>query len=568
MIFDDTADLLFINGIIYTADEQDIIYQALGVKESQIVFLGNDDQSAGCIGPHTQIINLQGKMIIPGMIDTHIHPPGLVLSELYEVQLFGITSIEGYIKGVKEFINQHPSAQAVFGRGWSWGALSGDDLMLGPQKEYLDQVAPNIPVMLQAGDGHSLWVNSKALAVHGITKETKEPNGGVIVKNPDNGEVRGTLKEGAMRLVVWPEYNHEQYREAMKVFQEKMHSFGITGIFCIASRLLAKIYQACEQLNKDKALTMFVRGAVTISPDEDLSLQFTAIDKLRKLYHSPYLQITGTKFFADGVIEGSTGFLLKPYSAGAGKGDGYYGEFLWDIEKLKQAFFMANQHGLQIHVHSIGDGATRNVLDALEDVHKKMPQGDYRNSITHLQLVDKEDILRFKEMNIIANVQPYWHFKGPHWWEKVDYRILGERAKEEYPLGSFFANGVTVASSSDYSITNVPYPMRGIAIGVMRNMENGAFYGGVEDIKHMDNDQYLLNKKERATVRQMIKSFTINGAYAMKIDQETGSLELGKQADLVVLDQNLLTINPIDIAKVKVIMTFFAGKLVYENINN
>jgi len=223
---------------------------------------------------------------------------------------------------------------------------------------------------------------------------------------------------------------------------------------------------------------------------------------------------------------------------------------------------------LQIHVHSIGDGSTRNVLDALEYVRKRIPQGDYRNSITHLQLVDKEDILRFKQMNVIASVQPYWHFKGPNWWEKVDYRILGQRAEEEYPLGTFFANGIIVASSSDYSITNVPYPMRGIAIGVTRNMDNGAFYGGVEDIKHMDDDRYLLNKKERATVEQMIKSFTINGAYAMALEHETGSIERGKQADLVVLDQNLLTINPIDIAKVKVVMTFFAGKLVYEKIEN
>ncbi len=224
---------------------------------------------------------------------------------------------------------------------------------------------------------------------------------------------------------------------------------------------------------------------------------------------------------------------------------------------------MANHHGLSIHVHSTGDASTKNVLDALEYVHQQAPAENYRNTITHLQLVDKKDIPRFKELNVIANVQPYWQFKSPSWWHHVDYQFLGDRAHEEYPLGSFFANGVTVASSSDYPITIEPNPLVAIDVGVTRNMPNGILYG-VEDITDIDDARYLLNKQERATVRQMIKSFTINGAYAMFMDDEIGTIEVDKLADFVVLDQNLLTINPIDIDKVKVVMTFFEGKLVYE----
>ncbi|BBB89490.1 MAG TPA: amidohydrolase [Methylomusa anaerophila] len=558
------ADLALTSGVVYSADNRDTIYEAVAIKGNRIIFVGSDAEVANYINKNTKVIDLQGKMVIPGLIDTHIHPPGLSLSELYEVQLFGIRSLEGYIEAVKKYIDQHPNATAVYGRGWLWSAFTGDELTKGPRKEHLDAIAPDIPVALRAMDGHSLWVNSKALEVNGITCETEVPAGVVIEKDAVSGELWGTLKEGAMSLAAQPQYSLDQYTDAMNAFQKKMHSFGITGTLCITGQYIKIILQACDQLEKRGELALRIRCATTVNPQDDLSRQFAAINELRQQYDSPLLRVTTAKFFADGVVEGGTACLLKPYTLAAGKGPNYYGDFLWDMEEIKQAFCVANSLGLQIHVHSIGDAATRNILDALEYVQSKAPPGDYRNTITHLQLVGKTDIPRFKELNVIACVQPYWHFKSPHWWQDVDYRILGERAEEEYPLGTFFANGVTVTSSSDHPITRVPYPLTGIDIGVTRNIDNGSSYE-IEDITDMDDDLCLLNKKERATIRQMIKSFTINGAYTMFIDHETGSIEAGKLADLAVLDQNLLTINPVDIDKVKVVMTFFDGKLVYEN---
>lgn len=561
------ADIALTNGVVYTADERDTVYQAVAVKNNRIIFVGSDDEVAGYLGVDTKVIDLHGKMVIPGMIDTHIHPPGLSLSELYEVQLFGIGSLEGYIEAVKEFIERHPQATVVFGQGWLWSVFTGDELTKGPRKEHLDAVAPDIPVVLRAMDGHSLWVNSKALAVNGITPETEVPPGVVLEKDAASGELWGTLKEGAMALITQPEYSLAQYIDAMTAFQKKMHSYGITGVLCIASRYINIVLQACDHLEKSGELALRIRGAVTVQPKNDLSAQFAVIDELRKKYNSPHLKVTIAKFFADGVVEGGTSYLLKPYTLAVDKGADYYGEFLWEMERLKQAFYLANRMGLQIHVHSTGDASTRNVLDALEYIRDKVPQQDYRNTITHLQLVDQADIPRFKELNVIASVQPYWHFKGPNWWHNVDYRILGERAEEEYPLATFFANGITVASSSDHPITPVPKPLTAIDTGVTRNIPNGSVYG-VEDITNMDDDRCLLNKQERATVQQMIKSFTINGAHTMFMEQETGSIETGKLADLVVLDQNLLAINPVDIDKVEVVMTFFDGKMVYEKNSN
>lgn len=556
------ADLVLTNGIVYTADEQDTVYQAVAVKGNKIIFTGSNTKVQRYIGKETEIIDLQGKMVLPGMIDSHIHPPGLSLLDLYEVQLFNINSVEGYVQAVKDFIACHPDAQAIYGRGWSWGILTGDELTKGPRKEYLDAVAKDIPVVLRANDGHTLWVNSKALEINHVTAETKVPNGGVIEKDDSSGELWGTLKEWAMWLIALPQYSLAQYTTAMIAFQKKMHTFGITSILCMASLPFEIILRACDEMQKEGQLQLRVRGAMTVQAKEDLYKQIEHIKTLQTQYNTPLLQVITAKFFTDGVIEGGTSYLLEPYTLKAGKGDHYYGDFLWDMEKLKHAFCVANQCGLQIHVHSTGDASTRNVLDALEYAGSEVSTADYRNTITHLQLVDENDILRFKELNVIASVQPYWQFKGPKWWHTVDYQFLGERANREFPLGAFFKNDIIVASSSDYPATAVPNPLLAIEIGVTRNIDNGTFYG-VEDITDMDDEKYLLNKGERATVRQMIKSFTINGAYSLFMEREIGSIEVDKIADMVVLDRNLLEVNPIEIDKIKVVMTFFDGKLVY-----
>ena len=188
--------------------------------------------------------------------------------------------------------------------------------------------------------------------------------------------------------------------------------------------------------------------------------------------------------------------------------------------------------------------ARRKVLDAIEKTYK-LNNKNFRNTITHLQLVDKDDIKRFKNLNIIAAVQPYWHLKGPKWWEEVDYKLLGERAREEYPLNSFIKENVIITSSSDHSVTPVPNPFYAIEAGVTRNLYNHNYFC-VEDIKDMDDERYLLNKAERATVKDLVRSFTINGAYQIFREKEIGSIEVGKYADFIIIDRDIFNINPID----------------------
>ena len=276
------ADIVLKNGVIYTADAHDTLEQAVAITGDRIVFVGKDEAVQEYIGVHTRVVDLMGKLVIPGKIDSHIHPPGLAMLELYEVKLFESDTLAGYLDAVRDFIVRNPDAKIVYGRGWSWAIFQDEELRRGPRKEYLDAISTDIPIVLRANDGHTLWVNSKALAVNGITAETAVPHGGVIERDPATGELWGTLKEAAMWLVALPEYSIEQYVTAMRLFQQKMHRYGITGILAMGSLTMRSVFAACEAMRRQGGLQLRVRGAVSITPKEDLDTQLTGIEELRR----------------------------------------------------------------------------------------------------------------------------------------------------------------------------------------------------------------------------------------------------------------------------------------------
>ncbi len=556
------ADMVLTNGVVYTVDENDTIAEAVAIKDGKIVFVGSSNDVKAYIGTGTEVIDLEGKMVLPGLMDTHLHSPGTALTELYNINLYGVLTEDETMKVIEQFIEEHPDLDMYYGSGFSVAAFSGEEVSIGPRKERLDAICPDKPVIITSYDGHITWVNSKALEEFGIDKNTPNPPGGVIERDPETGEPWGVLKESAEQLVPAQEFTLEQQVEALKLFQDNLHRLGYTGILSISGGSPVP-FDAFKALEEQGELKLRVRSSMTMDPELELAPQFEQLKKLRDTYNSDLMKVTTAKYFADGVIEGVTGYLLEPYEAEAGKGDDYRGEFLWDMDKLKEAFRITNSEGFQIHVHSIGDASTRNVLDALEYAKAHAPEGDYRNTITHLQLVAPEDIPRFKELDVVASTQPYWHLKEPEWWEIVDYPFLGERAEYEYPLQSFIKEGVIVASSSDHPVTTPPNPFWAIEAGVTRNLNNAEYYG-VEDIQHMDDPKWLLNKEERASLKDMIRSFTSNGAYVTFQENEIGTIEAGKYADLVVLDQNLFEIDPIQIDSVNVLKTIFNGEIVYD----
>lgn len=575
--------VIILNAKIYTVDYDNSVKEALVIDGNKIAYVGTNEGAQEFIDRSLalgesiefvdlmsaldsdevkgslKVIDLQGHAVLPGLIDSHIHPPGTALTDLYEVSLYGLNSVDECKDAIRTFIEINKVIDAVYGRGWSLGIFKGDEVSKGPRKEHLDEVSIDIPIILRAYDGHTLWLNSKAFEKFGIDKNTPCPAGGKIEIDDDTKEVWGTLKESATHLVKEGEYTDYQYQKAFELFQKKMHKFGVTSILSLSGFKWGIQPQVYKKLIDENKLKMRISAGFSISPEEDPIEQINRIKAIRDNFDSDYFKTTTVKLLADGVVEGTTASLIEPYELEAGKGNDYCGEFLWDRDKLPIAIEKANREGFSIHVHSVGDNATKTMLDAIEEVE----DSNHRNALTHLQLVRAEDIDRFKKLNVIASVQPYWHMKGPNWWDVVDYKLVGKRAEVEYPLNSFVKAGVKIASSSDHSVTPIPNPFFAMQAGVTRNLYNAGYFGA-RDVKDMDEPQWLLNKDERVSVEEIVRSFTINGAYLIFRDGEIGSIEVGKCADFIVLDRDIFEINPVDIGNTQVLMTFFDGKVVYK----
>ncbi len=561
--------MILTNGVIYSADSFDTFYEALAIKEGRIVALGSNEEVASQVGNETVVVDLEGKMVLPGFIDSHMHPPGNVLRKMYSIALSWRDDKETILSKVSTFVEANPDLESYYGGGWSIGVFEGLESTLGPRKEDLDAIMPDKPIILRSYDGHSTWVNSKALEFAGINADSPNPDGGVIEKVPETGEPWGTLKGMAFDMLPAEEYSYEQIIEGVTAFQDFMHSLGYTGFFTPYPSAGAApgydFYKALMDLENSDELHLWARAAtrIDINQEEDLATQIAKLRETRDIYSGELFKVTNAKIFMDGTVEAVTAKLLVPYEEEAGMGSDYYGIYYWeDMDALREAIVTLNSEGFSVHIHSIGDRATKEALDAFEDALTEVP-GDHRNAITHLQVVDPADIPRFAELGVIANTQVYWHMKEPDWWSEVDYPFLGERAEYEYPLNSFFESGAVVASSSDYSVTDPPVALWAIETGVTRNLNNADFYE-VDDIDGIDDPTWLLNKDERTTLENMIKSFTANNAYALFLEDYTGTIEVGKYADLVVLDQDLFSIDPQDIDGVQVLKTFFRGKVVFE----
>lgn len=557
-----SADTIWTNGVIYTADAQDTFAEAVAIKDGLILFVGSSEEAAAYMGEATVVHDLEGQLMLPGMTDAHIHAPGTILSQLYQIDLNGILTEGATMAAIEEYVATHPDMDIYFGDGFSIGAFSGEEVAKGPRKERLDAITDK-PMIISSYDGHTRWLNSAAFAHYGITANTPSPAGGVIEKTPE-GELWGTLKELAIDLVPAQEFTDEQLHEAYVEFQEYMHSLGYVGITDMGSGILAGTSDdPFVAMDKAGELNLYVTKNTVMDPNAAFGPQLRQALANGNEYSSPRYQCRSVKFFADGVVEGVTAYLLEPYAAEAEAGDNFVSHPLWTPEQMKEAFTAANAAGFQIHVHSIGDASTRQVLDAFEAALETNGTGDYRNVITHLQLVKEEDILRFAPLGVIANLQPYWAFKEPYWWEVVDEPLLGaERAEKEYPMQSFINAGALLVSSSDHSVTPYPLPFWAIEVGVTRNLNNAEFYE-VDDITDMDDPTWLLAPEERVSLTDMVKTFTINGAIQNFREDTTGSIEVGKNADFIIVSQNLFQVDPLEIDATEVLTTIFNGTIVW-----
>ncbi|NMC11328.1 MAG: amidohydrolase [Chloroflexi bacterium] len=540
-------NLILTNGIIYTVDKNRTVASVMAIRDDKIVYIGDENGADQFIGKQTRRIDLQGRLVLPGFIDSHNHALDGTF-ELFEVKLHSLDSVDKYKQAILAFRAAHPEAKNILGGGWMNPLFPPQ----GPSKEILDEIAPDIPVVLASEDYHSVWVNSKALEMADITRETPNPVNGIIEKDAQ-GNPNGTLRESAADLVekVIPPYTEEQLILGLKHFQNMAHSYGITAVHIPGISIDSAQLKALRTFEESGEMTLRVRGALNVDADADPVF----VDKLVQTSQQEkrcLFEAAAAKIFMDGVVEGSTAYMEQPYL----HKPGFRGEPVWDPQKFNLMCAALEKAGFQIHVHSIGDAATRVTLDGFDYARQQNGAGDRRHIITHLQFVNHDDIPRFAKLGAVAVVQPFWFLVDCHYQQAVDY--LGqERADRQYPMKSFVNHGVVVASASDYNVTVPPNPLDAIETGITRKCNP-------EIIAPHPDFNKALNPAEAVTLEEMIDSYTINGAYANFLEKVTGSLEVGKKADFIVLDKNLFEIPAEEIHTARVLKTYFDGKEVFQ----
>lgn len=542
----DTAADVIVKGNIYTGTESGAA-QAAAIKDGKYVYVGDEKGAEAFTGENTEILETGEGMAMSSFMESHAHGHQGGVGNLFEVNLYDDGSMKEYQETVKNFVKENPDMKFINGAGW----INGYCPEGGPTTELLDKACKDIPVVLVSGDHHSYWVNSKALELTGVTKDTKDVPGGVIERDKD-GNPTGTFREKAGDLVtaIIPEYSVEQYKEGILNYQNEVKGYGITAYFEPMVNLAGgpNLLQAYNELDEAGQLVLRVYGGYQILAEGDPIKEAEKAATLAEESKGGDFELTTVKLLIDGVIEGKTAYLLDGYA----DDPDYKGEILWKQEDLNKVCAKIDELGLQLHTHAIGDGAVKMTVDAYEYVQDQNGDKDRRTAITHLQIVRDKDIQRMADLKVIAAVNPYWFCKEPGYFEELETPYLGkERANNEYPMKAFFDAGATVTCASDYPVTVPAMPLAAIQTGVTRCDAAG-------------DEKTLLGPDQRVTVDQMIQAATINGAYENYAEDVYGTVEEGKSADLILLDQDITKIEPTKIGSVKVLKTMLKGNTIYE----
>jgi predicted amidohydrolase YtcJ len=549
---DGPADVVFRGGAVYTVDPPRTWAQAVAAKGGRIVSVGTDESVAELIGPKTEVHDLHGRMLLPGFQDAHVHPPSGGL-EMLECNLNEAYTREGYERIVADYASEHPDVEWIRGGGWSMDSFPGGT----PTKEVLDRIVPSRPVYLPNRDGHGAWVNSRALELAGITRDTPDPPDGRIERD-DAGEPLGTLHEGAMDLVdkLMPPVTEAEWEEGLRVAQQYLHSLGITAW---QDAIVGGPYDtlgAYTTMAGRDALTARVIGSLWW----DRHRGEEQIDELvakRARSSVGRFRATTVKIMQDGVIEDFTAGVLEPYLGPDGTPTSNRGMSFVDPQLLKASVTGLDAEGFQVHIHAIGERAVREALDALEAARAANGANDHRHHIAHIQVVHPDDIPRFHQLGVVANAQPLWAtLEG----QMVNLTIpfLGpERSGWQYPFATLVRSGARLAFGSDWSVSS-PNPMWEMAIAVHRK-EPRRYADMVGD--RATNQVFLPD--ERIDLATAIHAFTMGSAYVNHLDDVTGSIEVGKEADLVVVDRNLFDLSLDELADAKVQLTMVAGAPVF-----
>ena len=533
-----------IYGNVYTVDKKNPKADAVAIKDGKFIYVGDADGVKEFIGESTEVLKNDSGMILPGLVDGHAHC-NLAATQLFMCPLYECGTVEEIRESLKKFIAEHEDFDVIQGIGWS-DTYFGEN---GPTADLIDDLTDK-PVVLIDSSFHAYFLNSAAMKLKGIDKNTPDVSGGRIHRDAE-GNPTGCFREGAVKYLedLVLQFPIEQYKKAILHFQDLVFSQGITMFFDPMTNLNGpekNIEEAYHQLDVEGKLKIHAHGGYQIIVNRNPLEAVERAAQLRKETKGAHFDLDNSKILLDGVLEGKTAYLEEPYSNNDDSNKNYRGVVCFDFDTLTAVVKKSKDLGLTVHIHSIGEASTKMALDAFE---KAQATPEMRNAITHLQLVNPEDIPRMAKLGVVAVSNPYWFVKGPDF-SSLSLPYLGEkRAENQYPMKSFFDAGIVVTTACDYPVTTVPQPLLAIQRAVMRQLPN--------------QPETALNKKECVTIEQMIEATTLNGAYQFKCEDKLGSITVGKQADLVVLDTDITACKPENIADTKVLRTMVGGEWVF-----
>ena len=534
----------YINGSIHTFDENLTIADSILVKDGVIQLVGSQSDVIKNADESIEIVDLQGRMMMPSFHDAHAHPiwNGMDFLQCSVFDLLTINEIQERIRACLE--EDH-----VKNSGWVVGAGLNAGLFpaANPNKSLFDEVSEDIPIYIEMSDGHNALVNTKALELAGINRDTKDPFKGIIERDPITGEPSGTLREpSAMNLVadVLPTETPELRLNGLLYAQNLASSFGITSM--IDAAVNEPYLISFKDLAQKGELNLRMTACIEYGRQHYVQVYsgFEDVYKRRSEFEHPRINTNCVKIFIDGVLEGQTGAILEPYLD-----SGSYGQLYFSQDELNNAIARFDANGTQVMTHAIGDRAVRSVLDAYQHAIETNGMKNNKHHISHLQLIHEEDIPRFSELKISANFQAAWALPD-EWITEINIPELGvERVNRMYPIRSIHDAGGTIVGGSDWAVTTMN-PLIAIETAVTRQDPSNRVEG-------------TLNEKERMDLTEMLKAYTINAAEVMRQGHLTGSIEVGKFADLIVLEKNLYKIPLKEIGEVRVIETVLEGNTVF-----
>jgi len=546
------ADLIISNAKVWTGDDANPKAQAVAVLGDRIVAVGSNSDVLLWRGPHTKVMDANGKLLVPGFDDAHVHftDGG---RQLDNVQLNDATSPEEFVRRIAEQAKKTPQGEWILGGDWDETKWSPSNL---PTKEMIDPVTPDNPVLVSRYDGHSALANSQTLRLAGITAQTPDPPGGTIVRDAQ-GSPTGDLKDAAMDLAynVVPPPTHEQRLHAARRALEHAASLGVTSVqhmnpdyadIAVYSELLqnneltTRIYAAPLITNGSAPKTTENSGHEEGGVDDQAKLG------LRHAFGGPYLRLGAVKAFADGSLGSRTAFFFEPFSDEPGN-RGLLGSEMQPLSLMRDRMMKADAAGIQICTHAIGDQAISMVLDLYTDVVKAHHGAERRFRIEHAQHMAEKDFARFAQLDVIASVQPYHAIDDGRW---AEARIGRDRASRTYAFRTFLNHGVHLAFGTDWDVAPLN-PMLGIYAAVTRATLDGKNPNG-------------WFPEQKLTVEESVRAYTMGSAYAEFQEKEKGSITPGKLADMVLLSDDIFSIDPVKIRDVKALKTIVGGKVIWD----